>query len=237
MTEHEPHRHRRLEKRERGVVHPKRQLAEDVLLRILRPDGFADRPEGGDVTGGTRRLEPRLDSHQQRGHRSAAAVPHAADPRGIDIGPRLQIIDRSHPVPNAETRHAAAQQRRQRPHTVVSRAGTDLRRGLVPFPLVIGIVNQAGEPRLRRQHTAALIGIGALPVVRVSAGQDDRRIGRRKRGSIRQKEVRRHMHVRPALKENLLDLISVTRDGRHRPRVERAPGFRETAHRPDHLRA
>ena len=164
-------RHRNLRVRQEdisGMVQPKAELPENVLLGILRPHAFAKMAQRREVAARSRSLEaPVRRSHQGR-HRAAAALAHEADLGRIDLRTGFGIVDRAHPVPDAEHRHRPAEQRRLYPNDVVVRRGA-FAGEFAAFSLFVRIIHQRDKALLDGDDASPQVDVAVLAFVRMPA--------------------------------------------------------------------
>ena len=158
------------------MVHAERQLPEDVLLGVLRPDGREQGLEAGDVAARSRGADAVVQRHQVGGLRAAAAVARAADALGIDLRAGLQVVDGPHAVPDLEAGGVAAQQdAADAEHRVGGRA-LDLRqRGghLAALALVDRVEDESRHAVEGQECPHRLVRLIGLGLAGVAAGHDD----------------------------------------------------------------
>ncbi len=136
-----------------------------------------------EVAARRRRADAVVQGHQVAGLRAAAAVAGAADPLRIDLGPRLEIVDRPHAVPDLEARRVAAQQDAAHADHACGRGAPELRPAafaevLAALALVDRIEDQRRHAVERQQGAHRLILVHALGLHRMAARHEHARIRR-----------------------------------------------------------
>ena len=160
------------------MVDPVAQRPVQDLLRVGDQQGFGLVPKGGHGARQERGLEPVVEAGElQRGH-AAARLSGDADPRGVHVGARLQIIQRPRRIPNAVLHQVHAQQvalvaqdavlRRPRPD-----GGSLLLRSpqLQPFALAERVPSEHDETLPRHQNRELLVRLAGLAAGRMAAGK------------------------------------------------------------------
>jgi len=96
--------------RRRGVaVHAPAELAVDVLFGIAHGRAHLGFQEV-EVAAWRRGVDTLVQGHHVGRLGAAAAVAGAADALGVDLGPRLQVVDAAHAIPDLEGGRVSAEQ-------------------------------------------------------------------------------------------------------------------------------
>src|SRR5262245_35110832 len=194
----------------------------EVLGVALRDDGDAN---------------PAVERGQELRQRSAAGLPAAADPFGIDFGAREQVVDPANAVPDAKQTEVGAEQDQAasgifmlaRP-AAEGRLASAGSRILDAFALPERVVRQDRVSLAREIRKQFLIARPRLAVCRMSERSQDRRMASLRR---RQIEIRGDVELRPAFEHDLLDAITAPLDDAGDARVERSRLERSAEHLPD----
>ena len=223
------------------LVHAEGDLAEDVLLAVLRAQCLDEFTERGEVATRCRSDDAIVERHEIRGLRAAAAVAGAADLVGEDVLAALQVVDDSHAVPDAELRHIRPDQR-------AAEAGRRMLRGthqphvgmrhlhmrrivedgalprrvehLISLALPDGVVANRRHAVTGQQHADELILPRRLPLMTMPARHQHRGPRCRSLGEIK---IGREMKRRPRLKDDLLHAIAFALQRARDLRIQRRP--------------
>ncbi len=219
------------------MIHPERQLSKDVLLGVLGPDGREQRLETGDVAARGGDPNAVVQRHQVGCLRAAPAVARAADALRIDLRAGLQVVHRSHGVPEHEASGVLAQQdAADADHGVGGGAPEpgQCGRHLAALALIDRIEHERRHPVDGQQGPHRLIGLVCLGL----GGMPTRHEDTGERGwvpsSIRQEQQGSDIVLRLTLEDDLLDCIPITTDHAGHTRVQ-GRSLRKTANRREKL--
>ena len=163
------------------MVHAERDLAEDVLLGVLRSDRGKERLKAGDVTARRRRFDAVVQRHQVGRLGPSSAVAGAADAVGVDLRAGLQVVDASHAVPDLESGSVATEQDAADSERRVRDGAPQAWQGgghLAPLTLVDRIEDKGRHAVEGQQRSHGLVGFAGFGVGGVAARDEDARIRR-----------------------------------------------------------
>ena len=203
----------RLRKRgrqKRKVVESERKLPVDHLLWILRTGPLREGREIGYERHRTRRRESVVHQVQVGRQRSAAGVAANAQPFRVYVLAGAQVVDGADSVPHAELRHVPAEEMRTKSRVSMSDHAVERTvHALPPLALIDGIAHERGKSAARGDNARAVVHGKELPLVRVSAGHQDRRMRSGELRGVRKEKMRSDVVVRTALENDLLDHVAV----------------------------
>ena len=213
-----------------SVVHAEGELAEDVLLGVLRADGAGEFSEQArDVAGDGRGGDAVVEGGDIARLRAAAAVAHAAETVGADAGPRGEIVEAADAVVDHPRREVAAERNAGGAHDGVfgdAIAAGGLPVGvaeLPPLPLADRVEEERGDAVRREEGGGPLVGVVSLADVNMPAGHEHRRPRLRKPPLVGEEEGSGHMDARLARVDDLLDRVARFFDAAGHLRGKRRP--------------
>ena len=178
-----------------------------------------------------------VERRQELRQRPAARLAAAADPIGIDLRARQQVVDPADAVPRAEQAEVRAEQDEAASGVLVlARSAAERRlagpasRILDAFTLPERVVGEDDVALAREIREQLLVARPRLAVHRMPQRAENRRAASR---SSRHIEVRRHVESRPALERHLLDSIAGPLDGAGHAGIEGSAIERPSQHLPE----
>ena len=216
----------RRERREKVlVIEAERQRARRALLHVGAQLVLHVPPEFGDEAARRGHGPAIVHAAQPRGHRAAAGVAGDAEVAHVDLLAGDQVIERADAVPRAPRAEALVDQDLLDAGVVVLAGAGPAQRlpvrvhVLHPLALADRVEDQDDVAQPRQALAEGLIRLDRLAVRRMPARADHAR--QREASSLRDVEIRRHQEPRPALEEDVLDLVGIALDDFRHARVER----------------
>ena len=230
-------RPRRKASQQLGIVDAVAQRAIEDLFGVGYEQGFGLLAEAGYGAHRRGRLDARLEGRELERLHAAAGVAGHRNPIAVDLGPRLEIVNRSYRIPNAILHQVEAQQvALVSQHAVFLGAEADQRPVVLSVPkldalaLADGVPGEHDEARTGHDDGEFLILLVSLALAGVAGREDHgRQASCNIAGAI---EIGRHVELGAALVDDPLDQVPRTLDRPDLARMERRALLR---HRPPHL--
>jgi hypothetical protein len=208
-----------------GMVHSESDLPVDVLLGILWADRLTESPKATQVAARRGACDPLIQRHQIARQSPASGVAGAANSLRVDLFPTLEVVDRSHSVPDSKGSRVAAQQGTAHANQAMRGCASHQRLALsveqlVTFALFDRIVAERGHAVLGQQDTHPLVDLAGLAVAAVPAGNEHAWVGRLRLGKI---EIGRDEMTRLTFEDDVLDSVAVVVGGANDMRAQRRP--------------
>ena len=140
-----------------GPVDPARERRHDVLLGIVGGSRGLDVGFGevlGVALGDHGHADPAVERRQELRQRRAARLAAAADPLGVDFGPRQQVVDPADAVPRAEQAEVGAEEDQATPGVLVLARSAVGDRGLAGAVARVLDAFPLAERVVRKNHIA-----------------------------------------------------------------------------------
>ena len=226
------------------MVDSRSQCAEENLLGVGDQQRLGLGPEAGHGAARKGRLDAIVETGELQGHHPAARLAGDADARGIDLGPKLEVVQSAYCVPGAVLHQVVADQvALVAQHAVLGGPGAErgsaslLVEELQTLALPQGIPGENCDSVAGHEPGEPLIALRRLACCGVPTGEDHR--GHRTVAILRTVQVGRDVKRRPAFEDDPLDPVVIALDPAELSGIQRRAGRKRSPHafelRPDAL--
>lgn len=218
----------RADEQQLRVVQAHGDLAPKVLFGVAGTDRLHQSAQARHRATRRSGKDARIEGRQVTGQQAAAGAPRAAKTPSVDLRSALQVIEAADRIPDQIRGRVASQEDVADAQQAVPEGWAGQRHSprieqLVAFSLVEGIEAERRQAVAREENGDLLVFFVGLAFIGVSAGHQDRWIGRR---PVRQVEQGRDVVPRLALVDHLFVTVTVAGVFADRLRVERGPWWK-----------